>query len=159
MNLYNLIFLLPPYVANAVPVFIGGELPIDDILKKRIFGKNKTLLGLLSGFSFGVIAGYLISYVSFLDFKLSFFISILGVIGALTGDLVGSFIKRKLNKPEGSEFWLDSILFIIFSIILMNAFHQVFDAIMAIFSIVLTFFVHKIANVIAHKIKVKNVPW
>jgi len=155
------LFLLPPYVANAIPVFLGGEMPIDDLLKVKfkLFGKNKTILGTLSAFSAGTITGYAISFFSPFPFKESFIIAIISVIGAIFGDLLGSLIKRRLNMEEGSEFWLDSILFIITSMIFVNFYKNIFSPTLFIIILIITFFVHKIANFIAYVLKLKKVPW
>ncbi|MEM4295811.1 MAG: CDP-archaeol synthase, partial [Candidatus Anstonellales archaeon] len=109
MKIENIIFILPAYVANAMPVFIGGELPIDKLLNIKLFGNNKTLLGLLSAFSSGVIVSYIISFYAPYNFNISFIIGLISTIGAIFGDLFGSLIKRRVGIKQGNEFWLDNI--------------------------------------------------
>ena len=159
MNIQNIIFILPAYIANAMPVFIGGEIPLDKLLKIKLFGNNKTLLGLLSAFSSGVISAYILSFYSPYNFYLSFTIGLISTIGAIFGDLFGSVIKRKLGKKEGTEFWLDNILFIFFAMLFVNFYYNTFEPDLFLLILLITFFIHKYANVIAHKIGLKKVPW
>ena len=50
--IYPIIFILPAYAANGAPVIFGCGIPIDLNKKfrgKPIFGKHKTIKGLISG--------------------------------------------------------------------------------------------------------------
>jgi len=106
------------------------NIPIDfgkKINGKPIFGKNKTIRGLL----FGVIFGVIICFIQYLLYSSAFFKSlstidysmwlILGILmglGALIGDLAESFIKRRLKiKPGGRFIPWDQLDFVIGAII------------------------------------------
>ena len=115
----SLIFIFPAYSANAVPVVFGGGHPIDFGRKFRdnrpIFGAHKTFRGFFAGLIIGTLVGVGESYV-FPNFNplLGFAIS----LGALIGDLVGAFIKRRLNLSPGALFpVIDQIDFALFAML------------------------------------------
>jgi CDP-2,3-bis-(O-geranylgeranyl)-sn-glycerol synthase len=88
-------------------------------------------------------------------------ITFLMVLGAIFGDLLGSFFKRRLDIESGEPFFVtDQLLFILtavlFSSLALGLFLSVYE--LAII-IVITFVVHIIANVIAHRLNLKKVPW
>jgi len=97
-----LLFIFPAYCANAAPVIFGGGFPIDGgrtfLDGKPIFGSHKTFRGFFSGLVVGTLVGFvqgtLFQYNVLLGFALS--------MGALVGDLLGSFFKRRLDLPPGS---------------------------------------------------------
>ena len=101
-----LLFILPAYFANASPVLLGGGVPIDLGKKfsdgRRIFGDGKTIRGFVGGVSAGIILSAIVSILFPLEifggFKLQFFSGCLLSLGTLVGDLIGSFIKRRLAK-------------------------------------------------------------
>ncbi len=107
-------FFLPAYVANPTAVLFGGGRPMDfgKVLKdgKRLFGDGKTWRGFGGGISSGIVLGFLLwgigalayaplSYGPFPDGLLPI---VLLPVGALLGDLVGSFIKRRMGKAKGA---------------------------------------------------------
>ncbi|HIH23083.1 TPA: CDP-archaeol synthase, partial [Candidatus Micrarchaeota archaeon] len=61
-----ILFILPAYVANAVPVLLGGGAYLD--LGKnwndggRIFGDGKTIRGFISGVVAGMLVGIVIAF-------------------------------------------------------------------------------------------------
>ena len=84
---------------------------------REIFGKNKTWRGLLVGIVVGILTA---GIQAFLFFRSDFFRAntlvdygkvdfiLLGALmggGALIGDLVKSFIKRRLNQPPGKPWF------------------------------------------------------
>ena len=114
-----LLFIGPSYVANAAPLVLGGRRPLDggrNFLDGRpIFGSHKTLRGLLAG----IIAGSLVGLgESFVDPRLAlagFAIS----LGAVSGDLLGAFVKRRLSvKPGGPLPILDQLDFVLGGLVL-----------------------------------------
>lgn len=58
---YGLFFIFPAYVANAMPVVLGGGTPIDLGRKlsdgKPIFGSHKTIRGFIAGVTSGTLVG------------------------------------------------------------------------------------------------------
>jgi len=132
-------FMLPAYFANMAPVIFGKinflNFPIDfgkKLLGQSLLGKTKTY----RGFFFGAISSLAIIYLQtkFYDFpyfkSLSLInykkenlliLSLLFGLGALTGDLIKSFIKRRLNKKP-SQPWIvfDQIDFVIGSLVFIS---------------------------------------
>lgn len=110
-------FILPVYVANMMPVFVKNlnilNFPVDfgkKFINKRIFGDHKTWRGLF----FGTLAGGTISLLQ----RRGFLIGIILGFGALFGDLVGSFIKRRLGiRPGDRALVIDQLPFIVFPLI------------------------------------------
>ncbi|MFQ6085336.1 MAG: CDP-2,3-bis-(O-geranylgeranyl)-sn-glycerol synthase [Candidatus Bathyarchaeia archaeon] len=119
-NVGRAIYLFfPAYVANAIPVILGGGTPVDLGRKfydgRPIFGPHKTLRGLLSGILAGTLTGMIMHGSTLMGLLLS--------SGALIGDLVGSFFKRRIRREPGSPlFPLDQICFILGAIGLLSIF-------------------------------------
>ncbi|MFQ5836592.1 MAG: CDP-2,3-bis-(O-geranylgeranyl)-sn-glycerol synthase [Candidatus Bathyarchaeia archaeon] len=111
---YALWFIFPAYCANAIPVIFGGSYPVDfgKIFwdGKPILGSHKTLRGFFSGLVVGTLVGFLqtllFQHVLFqynAQFRYDVWLGFMISLGALVGDLVGSFIKRRLDLPPGSS--------------------------------------------------------
>jgi len=107
-------FIFPAYCANAAPVIFGGGKPMDFGKKffdgKPFLGSHKTFRGFLAGIILGTLVGLaqtiiyeqvLFEYGS--QFQYSILLGFTLSLGALTGDLVESFIKRRLNRSPGSS--------------------------------------------------------
>ncbi|MFH1780246.1 MAG: CDP-2,3-bis-(O-geranylgeranyl)-sn-glycerol synthase [Candidatus Micrarchaeota archaeon] len=169
-----LLFVLPAYLANAVPLLFGGGQTID--LNKNFvdgrpwFGKSKTIRGFISGVLAGVLTGLILSFllpdlfIIGLSFSEKIIVSFLLGLGAMLGDLLGSFLKRRLGVTPGeSIFLLDQLLFIVVALLLSSLFYtglwDFIDSRSVLFLLVLTYIVHLSANIFAHKIKLKKVPW
>lgn len=117
-------FILPAYVANATPVVLGGGAPIDGgklfTDGRPIFGAGKTIRGFVAGLVAGSIVGVLqgaamgqaYTYIT---------LGLLLALGALVGDLLGSFTKRRLNIPRGGAApVLDQLGFVVFALLLAS---------------------------------------
>lgn len=97
-------YYLTPMIANAMPVLISGNKPIDNnalfIDKKPILGKNKTWEGFLAGLVGACVTG---SVISVIERSPSMALLALGAgLSALLGDILGAFIKRRLGIPPGA---------------------------------------------------------
>jgi len=110
MSILQLVYLMiPAYVANMVPVFARKwkwNTPLDFGMKmsgKPLIGKNKTWRGLV----LGVFSAVIITYgLSLLYWPFAFSAvkwSMLAGSGALLGDAVKSFCKRRVNIPPGKS--------------------------------------------------------
>jgi CDP-2,3-bis-(O-geranylgeranyl)-sn-glycerol synthase len=116
--------VIPIYVANASAVIVGGGTPIDFGKTwrdgRRILGDGKTWRGLLSGTFLGMTAGFGLvvgaqylnlngyGYLGLTDFEgFPFMILILFSLcfGALVGDIIESFFKRRIGKDRGQD-WI-----------------------------------------------------
>ncbi len=162
-NLLNLIILIiPAYVANASPVILGGGQPMDFGAKfydkKRILGDGKTWRGFFGGVASGTLAGVLLSLVfPWLTFEASFLLS----VGALVGDSCGSFVKRRMGTEQGKpSFALDQLTFLFFALAFAFPFISIpIDIYSFVFLVILTYCLHLVANIFAHKMGWKKVPW
>jgi CDP-2,3-bis-(O-geranylgeranyl)-sn-glycerol synthase len=153
-------FLLPAYIANITGLVFGGKTPVDRkknfIDGKRIIGDGVTWEGII----FGVVIGSLIGLVEcvvygdvIISFKLGFLLS----LGALVGDAVGSFIKRRLGLSKGSpapildqlDFFIGAIIFA--SLIVPIPINYI------ITGAILTLVFHISANMIAYILGIKKV--
>ena len=115
--------MLPAYFANMAPVLVK-DIHLFDFLAKPIdFGKKikgKPILGshkTFRGFIFGVIFALIIAYVQHILYRYPFFSSISFInysnwiavgfllgFGALFGDSVKSFFKRRVGIKPGHRF-------------------------------------------------------
>ncbi len=136
-------------------------MPLDELLGFRLFGKNKSLLGLISAFSAAVIiSAFLTESLHVLDKPSYFFMGVVSGLGAIVGDLFGSILKRLLKIKEGQPFFTDQITFILFALIGLylidpNVLPLWLSALLLIFSA----YLHRFMNVLAHYLKLKKVPW
>ena len=103
----TLIILTFAGLANMTPV-LARNLPILDFpISPEYFGVNKTWRGLVLGSIMPTTIGYIFGVESFLYLLTICF-------GALAGDLVFSFIKRRLNiEPGQSWFPFDQLDWVI----------------------------------------------
>jgi len=157
LNALKLIF--PAYCANAVPVLFGGGLPLDFGKNfydgKPIFGKNKTFKGFFSGLATGTIVGIvesvLFGYPTYLGFLLS--------LGALTGDLAGAFLKRRIGIPPGGILpIIDQIDFVVGALIFAVPLN-VLSTEVVVAVLVITPPLHLLTNFAAYKVRLKSTPW
>src|SRR5713101_7307596 len=99
-----LLFIGPSYVANAAPLVFGGGRPLDGGRKfldeQPIFGSHKTVRGLVAGILAGSVLGAAESLFDPRLFVAGFMIA----IGAVLGDLLGAFVKRRLKIKPGNQF-------------------------------------------------------
>ncbi len=152
--LLALYFFLPAYVANFVPGVIGHGRPVDlgrnFVDGRRILGNGVTVRGTVSGILGGTIIGFLQGQL-----LLGF---ILGV-GAMGGDMAGSFIKRRLGKSSGSPlFPLDQLNFVFGGLFLASFLVSIpLDFILVL--VLLTPFGHLAINKLGYHFNMKEVPW
>jgi CDP-2,3-bis-(O-geranylgeranyl)-sn-glycerol synthase len=164
-----LLFLLPIYIANSSPVVLGGGAPLDLGMdfpdRKRILGDGKTIRGFVGGIMAGTLAGGLCAlfYHSpfFMTQSMQFFAAFVLSSGALCGDALGSFIKRRVGVDSGKPFLLDTMMFLIVAMALMIPFASVslFDPMNLLFFLALTLVLHPFMNMVANRVGLKKVPW
>jgi CDP-2,3-bis-(O-geranylgeranyl)-sn-glycerol synthase len=156
---YPLIYILPAYVANGSPVIFGGGPPLDfgkTMFKKRILGDNKTIrgttMGILCGIAVGVWEYPALSYMLPVAVALS--------AGTIAGDLIGSFIKRRVGvKPGASVPFMDQYGFFIMALLFAWPFGNMPTLYGLVFLTLITGLMHFATNVAAHRLKLKSVPW
>lgn len=166
------IFLLyvPAMIANMAPVFASkyGVLswlnkPIDfgfSIHGKRILGDNKTIRGFVIGVSAAAIAGIVLFSVTnnkpYDYFPSSFFYSTATGLGALVGDSVKSFFKRRINIAPGS-LWIpfDQIDFVLGATFAAIFFVEI-SFVNIVFAIILFGFLSYAVSVIGFALHIKK---
>ena len=182
--------VLPAYIANASALLVGGGTPIDFGKNwrdgRRILGDGKTWRGLISGAFVGLTGGFGLSvaakYINMSDFAFlglndftgfPLMIPIIGSIcfGALLGDIIKSFFKRRIGKRRGED-WIpfDQIDFVlgvlffsfliagllqIFGITSNNWFFESFTMWHVLTLLIITPFLHLLTNYIHKKAKSK----
>ena len=171
---------LPAWIANAVPVLGGGGRPIDGGAYfrdgNRILGDGKTIRGFMLGVVFGTLVGVLqfllapflkpllelfVTVSADMDYVLSMQIpaAFLMSLGALTGDLVGSFVKRRVKVRSGDPSpVLDQIGFIIMALIFAApVLHP--EPAYVIVLILITLARHWVSNAMGYVLGLKKNPW
>ena len=154
-------FILPAYFANATPVVLGGGPPLDGGKKfidgRRIFGDGKTVRGFVAGIVAGTAIGVLQGIAKG---PLSHYLSLgfLLALGALLGDLMGSFVKRRLGIERGGALpGLDQLGFVVIALLLASPVEvPSWQVIVAIFLI--TPALHLATNFIGYKLGLKSRP-
>lgn len=159
---YPVIYIFPAYAANGAPILFGGRGgPLDRERKfkgKRIFGDNKTVFGTISALACGVITG--IIYVQFPQLSFMLPIAVMLTLGAVFGDLLGSFIKRQLQLKPGTGFpVMDQYGFFIFALLFAFWLGNLPNIYGLLFIAILTGVLHVFTNRGAHRLKLKSVPW
>ncbi|MCZ7372559.1 MAG: CDP-2,3-bis-(O-geranylgeranyl)-sn-glycerol synthase [Candidatus Methanoperedens sp.] len=162
--------MIPAYISNPMAVVLGGGTPID--LGKnwkdghRILGDGKTIRGLVGGTICGIIAGIIQILISPGD---PFIIPPAAVItlsfGALLGDIVKSFFKRRIGFTRGAQLPLiDQLDFVVGAWVLTYIFEPKwfidnFTIEIMITVLILTPIFHRLTNIFGYHIKLKKEPW
>jgi len=158
---YSIVFFLPAYVANAMPVIISGLKIFPSLAKpinKKLFGKNKTYRGFITGITGAMLISPIQNLFGFSYDNLILLAFLLG-LGALLGDLIKSFIKRKIGKKSGRS-WpvFDQIDYVIGALLFSSIiFPQSLSVIIVLIVISPLFSI--LANIIAYNLKIKKVWW
>ncbi len=174
--------MLPAYIANPAAALLGGGTPIDMgrnfTDNKRILGDGKTVRGFILGSLCGAIIGLaqiwlapsiapcLAGYVSGdLLLHASYVALITMPVGALLGDMVKSFFKRRLGFERGAMMPVaDQLDFVLgawaLTYFLDGAWFMAnFNWAIIITVILITPVLHLATNFVGFKIGRKNVPW
>jgi CDP-2,3-bis-(O-geranylgeranyl)-sn-glycerol synthase len=176
-------FMIPAYVANPSAVLFGGGRPMDSGKSlsdgKRVFGDGKTWRGFIGGVFAGIFIGLVLHglahflYIEVLIFDPWFpnalFIISLLALGSMTGDLVGSFVKRRLDFKRGSKTpFIDIYSFLLITFLILLVFqwnwtvaHYFYNEYIIGFITVMvaTPLLHRGVNIIGHRMGRKDVPW
>ena len=171
-------FFLPAYGANMGAggskfVFKSFNTPLDfgkSFKGVRIFGDHKTIRGYLVGIFVSIILVYIQKFLFDFDFfeEISLIdyggvnLILLGFLfgfGALFGDSVKSFFKRRIGKRSGGK-WIpfDQLDWVIGSIIFVS-FIFTLGLVHIIISLILFFFLHLGINIIFYKFGLRDEQW
>jgi len=169
---YALWFILPAYIANAFPVIFGGGLPIDMGKRfpdgKPIFGSHKTVRGFIAGLIAGILTSigqtFVLQYNTLPDFVLPFQFNVLIgsmiALGALVGDLIHSFVKRRMGLVEGSPLPVaDQLDFVVGAILFSLPVSAPLPLYTVVIIILITLPTHLLTNFIAYMLGAKKTPW
>jgi len=177
--------LLPALIANAMATIPRGRGPPMDFGRvwprdgRRILGSSKTwsgfLFGSLAAVPFGLLEAGLIlmappqlQVVPSLGASLAAAVPLILLVsfGAMIGDALGSFCKRRLGRPSGARtLLLDQLPFVLVPIAggliaYPSLFVGVFGNLTAIlWLLVLTLGLHASFNWVGFKVGLKKVPW
>jgi len=154
-----LLFIGPSYVANAAPLLFGGGRTLDGGRKlsdgQPIFGAHKTIRGVIAGIVAGTILGVAESLV---DPRLAI-AGFMMATGAVLGDLLGAFIKRRLRVEPGKAFpILDQLDFVLGSLIFGYYFFPI-GLLSVVFFVVVTPPIHLGTNYGAYRLGLKKTQW
>jgi CDP-2,3-bis-(O-geranylgeranyl)-sn-glycerol synthase len=158
-----LVFFLPAYVANTAAGFFGGGAPLDFgktfLDKRRILGDGKTIkgaaAGILSGALYRFVENAYLSKFLYTDMFLALSLS----VGAIVGDLAGSFLKRRIGIESGeSAPFLDQLDFAIGALFL-SSFIVSLTMETVIILLLITPIGHLGVNILGFMLHRKEVPW
>ena len=176
--------MIPAYIPNPAAALIGGGTPIDfgKCAKdgRRIFGDGKTWRGLIGGIIIGIIFGliqiFLVGFFQW-DFLPKHTIVTICALstGALLGDLIKSYFKRRLGKERGAKWPIaDMYDMVVGSLVLMvlallvtgniGWFAANFDSVWFLLGtfvaiLILSPLLHRGTNIIGYLLGLKDVPW
>jgi CDP-2,3-bis-(O-geranylgeranyl)-sn-glycerol synthase len=183
----TVLFFFPAYIANLSPIVFSKvrilrklfELPLDGgktLGANRLFGRHKTV----GGFIFGTLGGVFGTFISLMFFILTvryfgdllfvvipkviieyLFLGLILGLGAMTGDLLKSFIKRRLSIAEGKPWWIfDQNDFVVGAWVfsgLLIPYSETWQLFLV--ALIITPPLHFMANLLAFKFKLKDVWW
>lgn len=167
---------LPTYIPNNVAVLAGGGRPIDGgrhFRGARLLGDGKTwrgtIAGVLGGVAVALVLNRLVEPVGGLvGVELPVFplqIVLAFPVGALLGDILASFVKRRTGRARGSAFPLvDQLDFLVVALLLglvvaPEWMFSVFTPAVFVALVVLTPLLHLLTNGIAYLLGLKHEPW
>ncbi len=167
--LQSLWFIAPAYASNGFPPLMQGSHPIDGkrlFRGKRLLGDGKTWEGLIGGIIVGLLVGSLqVAYQSQLDYAglnlpaMTMPLVLALSLGTMAGDLLGSFIKRRLGiKRGGSAPLLDQDGFVAMAFV-FAAFVYPVSGLILVLLLLITPPIHWITNICGYYMKFKKTPW
>ncbi len=154
-----ILFVLPAYIANMTPLILAKFLPKRrpiDMGKclpdgRRILGNSKSIEGFIAGVIAGILTGLGLGDV---------LRGLLMGLGAMTGDVLGSFIKRRMGLEEGKPApILDQYLFIIMALAFSYSVGIAPTLNQLIVILIATPILHVLSNYIAYVLGIKAYPF
>ncbi len=159
--LLGLVYYLPAFVANGSGPMVRKGNPIDFGKNftdgRRILGDGKTFEGLLMGLTYGTTVGVVLSFFLGIHWIV---ISFMESLGAMLGDMLGAFIKRRMNIPRGGRaLFLDQLDFIFGSTALGYLVGLSVTVYQFLLVVAIAFVAHVLTNIAAYRLRIKSVPW
>ncbi len=166
MSILELLYLmLPAYFANMAPVFvrrIPWNAPMDfgfSLGGIRLFGANKTWKGFVAGIVLALMAGLAMAVV-YWPFAFSPLLwSLLAGSGALIGDVIKSFFKRRVGIKPGAP-WIpfDQLDYSVGALAL-GSFVFFPGWLNAVFIVIISVFGHIVINQVGYYLGIRDVKW
>lgn len=157
------LFMTPAYCANMAAPFVrywsGWNRPINEAL----FGSHKTVVGFLAGMLAAIVATATLHWIdtpfSLISGDHWFALGICSGFGAMGGDTLKSYFKRRAGIPPGAR-WVpfDQLDFAI-GTLLMTAWSADLHAVDILAILALTFVGHVAVNRLAFLAGIKDDPW
>ena len=162
-------FILPAYLANMAPPLLKKVNFLNYPINEKLLGSHKTYRGLI----FAVIVGMLIFYIQKILFQYALFKNIslinyseysllLGFLlasGAMFGDIVKSFVKRRANIMPGERFIPWDQLDFVFGALIFSYFLVPLSFINIILILIISFALVVIVKHIGYYLKVNEKRW
>ncbi|MEN3051252.1 MAG: CDP-2,3-bis-(O-geranylgeranyl)-sn-glycerol synthase [Candidatus Methanosuratincola petrocarbonis] len=154
LALSSFVIIMPAFIANSVPVLARGRHPMDFgksmVDGRRVLGDGKTFEGFLAGLFMGTLSGALFGYPIH---------SFLLALGALSGDILGAFIKRRIGIERGHPApLLDQLDFVVGALLFLYPVYQV-TLEQVVFIMAVTPPIHLLTNYFAYRLGLKKYPW
>jgi CDP-2,3-bis-(O-geranylgeranyl)-sn-glycerol synthase len=165
--------MLPAYIPNNVAVLAGGGRPIDGGRTlddgSRILGDGKTWRGTAVGTAAGAVVAVALNalhpYVGVAvdPFPVAAAVSL--PLGAMLGDILASFLKRRTGRERGAVFpVVDQLDFVVVALALTAIaatgwFLDTFTPAVVVAVLVLTPILHVATNALAYAVGLKDEPW
>lgn len=168
--------MLPAYLPNNCAVLFGGGTPLDFGRTfhdgNRMLGDGKTFRGTIAGTLGGIFIGLLLNYLApslglpSFCFGFGQLQVLVGLsFGAMLGDIVAAFFKRRMGLKRGAQlFIIDQLDFVIGSwvmtmILAPGWFWQNFTPSIMIVVLIITPILHRVMNIIGYHMGSKREPW
>ena len=172
-------FMLPAYVANLSGLAFGGGTPVDGGREckdgRRLIGNGVTWKGLQNGTIIGTLVGVVLGIIGTFYGDLSvltggiidlhvygsliggLILGFLMAFGALLGDAVGSFLKRRIGLERGAPApFMDQLDFVVGALVLSLLVVRISWSFFIIIAL-LSLFLHLGSNTFAYLIGIKDV--
>lgn len=156
-------FMAPAYVANMAPPFLkywkGWNAPIS----RQLLGGHKTVLGFVIGVLAAVLATLVQSRIawqgSIVDYQAWLALGLLFGIGAMLGDSIKSFFKRRAGIAPGRPWILfDQLDYVLGALVLV--WHRVaLSALDVVIILLISFAGHILINHLGYWLGVRDARW
>lgn len=161
----SLYFFLPAYVANMAPVLFKWIPWLNKPVHERLLGTNKTWRGIIVATIMGTIVfalqkcAYAAGFTSWALIDYSGFSILLGALlgfGAIAGDAIESYYKRKQGIPPGQPWIPWDQLDFVFGGIVMGFFFYVPPAEVVLVLVVISPILHIATNYIGYLLGIRK---
>ncbi len=182
MLLVGVWVFVPALLPNSAAVVFGGGTPVDfgrSWRGKRILGDGKTWRGFFGGAFSGIVLGLIMIGAAWLAGSPDLWgygtvadgIGIVAclAVGSLLGDMLGSFLKRRLGIERGMKApILDQYDFVIGAFLVVTVFYpqwvwstyvEGWHIAALVLLLALVWFLHRGVNIIGYRLGLKNEPW